>query len=742
MVFGGTLAVTLAGSCKSDAEDLARALGEGCLLDSDCDDALICVFRRCHVQCETSADCPPESRCIVGEPPRNVCAIEVQCTLNSDCAEGQVCGPDRVCRDECLANKDCPAAQSCVQHVCADSDELVNGVLPRPDGETGEGQPCTVNSECEAPLLCLNGTCRLQCQTDADCPGGVCVDNACEIPPPPPPECVQGQQGACTCVDGAAGVRVCGPDQMWGACDCNGATGGMGGMGGSGGVGGIGGMGGMGGGGPTVVGTTPLAGATNTEPNAQITLQLSGPVDVPTVTSANFYIEIDGVQPSGQFPMLLTTDTVELGMPNLVPLNTMITANYTGGLTVGGQGIAPGSWSFGVRQGIWTNVPIDVPANIATHPGLAVNASGAGFVSYSDGNFVQVAPFDFTNGPGTPATAHMGGGPSPPIVARANDGTGMLVVEDGVDIYTAPFDGTSWGLDSILDTQAADANDPALAMDHLGNMMAVWRQSDGTNVRVWASRYPVANMWTTPTIVDTLVGDDVEQVAITPDGVDSYTIIYRSLGHGVFRRSYAGGWGATQQLKAPGGDVVRTVMAAGSPATASAVVSWVQADMNDGFRIWTSRWSLGVWGASEFIDDGAITGGPDGVEIAIDAAGVVAAVFIDDNASMDVYGVVNRPGQGWDAGPTGLSLGGFEPTLAFQPSGDLVVAFTSSLGRATAEIHPDAVLSPVAMENTFDPVALNTANATTLVVDAIGRTLIAWRDDLGMTINIRTDQLE
>ena len=77
---GAALAVGGA-ACGSDAELLAevKALGEGCFIDSDCEEDLVCVFQRCHVECETTKDCEAqgaESRCVLGDKPKNVCQLE------------------------------------------------------------------------------------------------------------------------------------------------------------------------------------------------------------------------------------------------------------------------------------------------------------------------------------------------------------------------------------------------------------------------------------------------------------------------------------------------------------------------------------------------------------------------------------------------------------------------------------------------------------------------------------------
>ncbi|HHH29324.1 MAG TPA: hypothetical protein ENK57_13405, partial [Polyangiaceae bacterium] len=211
-------------ACTQSDEAILGALGGGCLLDSDCEGELVCVFRRCHQACETSADCPMAQRCVLGEPPTHVCLIEdeTDCLRSSDCPPTLVCGTDLQCRDECVADPDCLDDQTCSRKTCALESELVGGVLPvvSPEG----GIPCTFDSECPVPELCVDHLCQLECLVDADCASNSCIDGLCAPVGPTTPACVPGYQVSCTCPVGGQGVQICQPDGM-GFGDCLGCAG-------------------------------------------------------------------------------------------------------------------------------------------------------------------------------------------------------------------------------------------------------------------------------------------------------------------------------------------------------------------------------------------------------------------------------------------------------------------------------------------------------------------------------------
>jgi hypothetical protein len=168
----------------SDEEEIRAArLLEGCLINSDCSDPLVCVFRKCHKQCATSRDCDEGERCVAGEDGTNVCQPDILCTYNSQCPGIQVCATDGECRDQCAADRDCVEEQVCTAGVCAEPAELVDGGLPPADTGPEQGRPCSYNSECPQPLACIEGQCMIECYEDRDCIYGlVCFNNRCSLP--------------------------------------------------------------------------------------------------------------------------------------------------------------------------------------------------------------------------------------------------------------------------------------------------------------------------------------------------------------------------------------------------------------------------------------------------------------------------------------------------------------------------------------------------------------------------------
>jgi hypothetical protein len=83
------------------------------------------------------------------------------CTLNSDCNSPLVCTAGK-CHDACHTSADCPLGQSCI--IASDQSKVC---------QLSAETHCVYASDCPPPLMCATDQqCRNQCQKDVDCPYG------------------------------------------------------------------------------------------------------------------------------------------------------------------------------------------------------------------------------------------------------------------------------------------------------------------------------------------------------------------------------------------------------------------------------------------------------------------------------------------------------------------------------------------------------------------------------------------
>lgn len=198
MLFGVGLACAV-GSSWPACDDptlaaLVAALGDECVLTSDCEEGLACVFGRCHEECEVTPDCRTldlRPLCVLGDKPHHVCLLpdEQTCTtslqeagwllyVHADCPPELRCGPDGLCRDRCTDRGDCLASQLCLKGVCVDpeGEELPADSPLLDDAPGAPSATCSYDSQCIQPLACIEGLCDVECQEDVDCPmGSRCV---------------------------------------------------------------------------------------------------------------------------------------------------------------------------------------------------------------------------------------------------------------------------------------------------------------------------------------------------------------------------------------------------------------------------------------------------------------------------------------------------------------------------------------------------------------------------------------
>jgi hypothetical protein len=116
-------------ACSDSSGEKLRAaqLAQSCVLDTDCENPLICAFERCHFQCAGDKDCHDGARCVRSATGDGICQLvdEKTCRRDRDCVGEEVCAEDAQCRDQCSASLVCLEGAVCaVGGVCASKREV------------------------------------------------------------------------------------------------------------------------------------------------------------------------------------------------------------------------------------------------------------------------------------------------------------------------------------------------------------------------------------------------------------------------------------------------------------------------------------------------------------------------------------------------------------------------------------------------------------------------------------------
>lgn len=223
-----------------------------------------------------------------------------------------------------------------------------------------------------------------------------------------------------------------------------------------------------------------------------------------------------------------------------------------------------------------------------------------------------------------------------PQVVLDGDGNALVVWQqsDGVreNIWARRFvSDTGWSAATLIETNdAGDAVSPQMAIDSSGNVVAVWRQSDGELENIWASRFDVDTGWEAATLIEAdNVGDAwVPQVAMDRSG--HAVAVWVQWWEGalkVWANHYlpGTGWGTAELIDSADSERSDFPQVA-VDGRGNAIVVWQK---NDGARdsVWSNRFVSGAgWEGARLIeayDNGSVWN----AQVAMDRDGNAVVVW-------------------------------------------------------------------------------------------------------------------
>lgn len=260
------------------------------------------------------------------------------------------------------------------------------------------------------------------------------------------------------------------------------------------------------------------------------------------------------------------------------------------------------------------------------------------------------------------------------------------------EVFATRFDPASgWGTRVALSVPASmtsSAGAVDLAVNNMGEAIAVWHQSDGAGTSdLVARRFTPAGGWSPVTVLhDGTSGAPVSwrpHVAIAGDGTAIAMWSQRAgLDSQLYSRRFApsSGWGAATQVHAPpGGDALGQDVAIDGSGRAVAVWT-VRAG---GGRLWGSRsTAAGGWSTPVRLDDAAVAQGvidSESGEVAVDAAGNAVVVMEATDESSSVWGIVGTAAGAWQPATRLESVDRYAnaPHVASAANGDAIAVWQS-----------------------------------------------------------------
>jgi len=438
---------------------------------------------------------------------------------------------------------------------------------------------------------------------------------------------------------------------------------------------------------PTVLSTSPAAGAVNGQPGSVISVTFSEELDATSVNASSFQVRRGTSSIAGTISV--SGATVSFRATDPLPLLGLISGSIATTVRdlAGNSLAAPFSWSFRVRDGVW-GVPVLLDS-------AAGRVGGASVASNVRGDAVAVW--------------------------FQSDGA-----RDNIWAATRAR-GATWSAAVLVEGDDGDANLPSVAMDPAGNAVAVWRQTEGPRINVRASRFSAGGTWGAATTIET-VDVDAYAPAVGMDAAGNATaawiVIDASTGD-VYANRYSpgSGWGTAVSVDAGAGKASST--AALSVNTAGiALVSFVQFD---GLRnnLYVSRfipgagWETGV--QAEVEDSMAALGFPSAN---ITNGGAEFVTWIHGSNAIWWNRSVNRAWQ--TAAPVGT--GDLLHRSCADESGDLIIAWRETSNVNVRRYAAGSALGTVQVLGAGDPPRVKCdGDGNAMLTTSNGADLVSYR---------------
>ena len=243
---------------------------------------------------------------------------------------------------------------------------------------------------------------------------------------------------------------------------------------------------------------------------------------------------------------------------------------------------------------------------------------------------------------------------------------------DGPVSVTFTTGDKSWQTAGLIETQDAAPSLPRIAGNASGSAVAVWTQSDGTLVRVWANHYTPGSGWGTavPIHSDPTGNASAPQVAIDAQG-NALAVWVQTFSNGLSyleSSRYTGGWAGAGSVETDNaGDASDPQIA--FDANGNALVVWTRYQS----KIWSvGRPAGGGWNREVQIEAANPVSIAAKPQIAVNASGNALAVWNENDSSQHIMANRYTAGSGWGtAGAIATNTDSvFPPQIAIDTNGD------------------------------------------------------------------------
>jgi hypothetical protein len=340
-----------------------------------------------------------------------------------------------------------------------------------------------------------------------------------------------------------------------------------------------------------------------------------------------------------------------------------------------------------ITDGVSSIVDLSAAGQDAYLPQIAIDSLGNAVAVWFTNNFIIQASTKTLNGNWTTPTdlsAAGQDGPSPQIaIDSLGNATAIWSLCTNPTNYTIQAStktlNGSWSTPTDLSAAGQNAAYPQIAIDSLGNAIAVWARSNGTNIIIQASTKTLNGTWSTPTDLSADGRNATSpQIAIDSFG-NAIAVWARSNGTNIIiqasTKTLNGTWSTPTDLSAVGQDAGLPQIAIDSLGNAIAV--WARYNSTGGIIQASTKTLNGTW--STPIDLSAAGQLAPSPQIAIDSLGNAIAVWTIVNGTYTTIQASTKTLNGTWSTPTDLSAAGgiaSAPQIAIDSLGNAIAVWT------------------------------------------------------------------
>lgn len=308
-----------------------------------------------------------------------------------------------------------------------------------------------------------------------------------------------------------------------------------------------------------------------------------------------------------------------------------------------------------------------------------------------------------------------------------------------------------WGTAERVDSSdLGSVSGLAAELDSTGNVLVVWQQSSGVQRDLWSARYLRNSGWTSPALIETDDSGDVRSPELSVDADGNVLAVWRQSDGTRFnqwanRFSMTSGWGVAEKIETNdlGDTQARSLINSDVNEWTAVWRQW------DGVRYnqWANTYLAGSgWGVAEMIDTEDLGDVFDPI-LEVSDDGVTCALWRQyDGTRWNLWASRHRPDAGWDVAEKIETEDGGDvnnPVAGVDPDGYFTVAWTQDDGTRTNlwsnRLNPMGTWEGAARIETDDS---GNVSAPALVVDGEGDVTVLWGQSDGTRLNLYSQRRE